>query len=338
MQSDIVYAAINPGFIQFFGSDKIAAKTFASAIQSDLYAFSAKDVREWRGMTSISRAAFGVVPIPTLEESIALSRIGKESPRSLTPLKKRIEWTIKAFRAELLECKSFAGSIQLTYAKNVHDNTIIECLKTIVTDLPEEFLNVFAPNETSPEKIIETATETVLKLADKKLFTSRAGLYPMNEMVIEIMDSALDEAIRIASKNSETNTQNYCLKKDIRDNSVDSTTYGKVLRWKKRCDILDSIKKVHEEGIKRKGYEIAEEHNVSPALVSKINMMYKSNKNLTKDDLWEKIRGPKPDPFKIVPAEIYAKLCWIVENEGPAKFNLPFFPGQQQRFIFICVH
>ena len=114
-------------------------------------------------------------------------------------------------------------------------------------------------------------------------------------------------------------------RKDIREKSVDPVTVAKVDRWRKRCEILALIKQNDQEGIPMPQKEIAKKLGVSVGAVNKIFQLYALNNNVTNNELWEKVRGRKPDPFKKIPAEMFFKLCSIFENFVPTEFGLPFY-------------
>ena len=347
-----IFSVIAGGVIQFMGFKPQNAIGFAQLVNGNVYSFPSKLVAKWRDMSSINRAAEGTVSITT-EEMIALSRIGMRGATFGVPLQEQIEREIKAWKFELCsylepiglnvegESNGSAEStlfIDATGTPDPNQVSIGHVLLSVNIDRQiEEIFSSQIDNITQildpavTESTAEEIAKEVLKKAEKRakdfliMFPRVTKNCHSRQVIIDEINLALNQTLNNLTAKINKEIEAYTTNQSVIKDPVDPVTTNKVLRWKTRCNILDDIKEKDINGLYIPYKEIAEKNHVSTSLVTAIKKQYEDNENLTHNDLWEKKRGRKPNPFTIITVNEYTELTHYMSTIGPFELGLPFF-------------
>ena len=174
----------------------------------------------------------------------------------------------------------------------------------------------------------EVKTETLISEDSN---TKKQSLEDVNQL--EINPQLQNYAQQIMEKHSQPQVAKEQLK-SINDKLISETPTQENLqinadvnvgfRWAIRCRVLDLLKENKQIArSERKTYpEIAEIAGCGVRLVKKIAKMLRQNPNLEHDDLIERKRGRKDDPFKTVPYIVYLYLISAIHFALPSDYGI----------------
>ena len=328
---DLMYAIVTENAICILGFDEKKAKAIADDWQYDLCSYDYNKMRAWGPyFLKRKRKDFRVeqtwIKISRIEAE-ALLIIGKSEPNREESLEEQIKQ-----RTLNLRFNRIRQSID--YSVSDFDLSITGLIKNEIDAEINEFLterNAVEYANAILDKLREKNIEITLDNAFHLMMDDLKTNEEKNKSILSVehVFAVLEEIInkhcgqnldQIVTKNTST----VSFKKDIRNNSVDPKVVRLVERWQKRCDIFDSIKENDILGLGKTQREIAKEQKSSVSTVNLISQMYAFDNNLSHDDLWERKRGVKPDPFKIIPIDEYAELTELLRTKGPMEVDLPF--------------
>ena len=332
-----IYGIVMPGFVRFYGFSSTKAEFYATLFGGDVYSFDAQLIRNWLKKSSVHKASRCTVYLSILE-SEALALIGKQAPLKDMPLKNQINILVDQLKTGTI-CPTFVSFHVMLMGG--HDAMLTKLLNeessTVVKECGCQILELLRHSENQPlnaelDRLL-LSLENMLMIAHTQAISNiidsiYVKIMKMMQYVLEYLNESLDKDSLINIINNEL----YSLDKnqsmtrcDIRERSVDKSTVNRVLRWKKRCNILDCIIDNAINAFGKTQKQIASETEASIGLVNKINSWYVYDNNITHDDLWENIRGKKPNTFKVIPCDVYQELCQLMCTKSPVEVGLNFF-------------
>ena len=147
------------------------------------------------------------------------------------------------------------------------------------------------------------------------------GTYDLINEILRLYLNGSTQSNREETTNIRKKTKNK--KNDYDPNAVKKTivpTKSEIRMindFQRRCRVLDLIR---DDDIVGHGYSqrtMAKMTNASVGLVNKIMALYRENPNLTYDDLGEKPRGPKPNPYSKITKDEFDELVEVLQTKGP---------------------
>ena len=224
-----------------------------------------------------------------------------------------------------LENNTYSQTFVTPFLDLIYNEKIEKFVDDMFDNLTDPMLNVLSQLVGQDDEVVKRTLEQAKSISKLRLFNSPEDEkeYGVEEIIVSTLKYLVARIVtNTPITDNDYNNTDWSLRKDIRKNSVSPEVCAKVIRYTKKCEVLDLIKEKDIKGQVKTYKQIATETKTSPALVSQVKGFYEANNDITHDDLWERKRGPKRDPFTIIPSDVYAKFVNDVQNHSPLEFGI----------------
>ena len=320
-----IYGIIGCSFIEFMGFSKSKAIKKAEILQYPVRCFDSKVVMKWRFSSSIKNASTGIIQILPADSEI-FRAMDEDAPITSIPdsvLKNNrlIYFTNQQIQLTFLQKEILKREeAKLKSYINKHINKLSEIFDENFTNIMN---NIAEHMDFTSKATDDQALEILKKMLEKDPAFAKSGISA--DDLIKMLIEYVNQNNFIEDIEREKTRQIANAKIDTRDKKFDDMTSKLINRWQTRCKILDDIIENDINGLGNTQMSIAIKNNASLGLVNKISQMYHFNNNITYNDLMEKPRGAKPNPFKKISEDLYIQLCNLFSSKGPVNEGLNHF-------------